>query len=85
MRNDRNKVLSVLGSNYTEEPRTYIAANEYKKENIRPYIWNLDTNEITDVDLTEIIRAETKDKLTSYPQYALSPDRKKLVAALFKK
>lgn len=82
MNDERDNILTPLGTNYTEDPRTYIGINEYQRETVQPFIWNLDTNTIQDIELTEAIREQTAERLTIYPHYALTSDQSQLVAVV---
>lgn len=83
MNDERDEILAGLSTNYSESPRMFIGIQDYKKDNIQPFIWNVDTNEITDIDLTETIRAETQEELPMYPHYSLNQDQSKLVAVVY--
>lgn len=84
MGNDWDEYVVTMGSNYTEDPRRVInIRNHYDEEVVHMYIWDMDANEIKELDVTETVANEVElEELTLYPHGAITNDGTELYATL---
>ncbi|GAF65789.1 hypothetical protein BTS2_2688 [Bacillus sp. TS-2] len=84
MDNDWDNYITTLGSNYSENPRQVIGIlNHYDEEVVQMYIWDIDADEIKELDVTETVANEVDlDELTSYPHGAVTNDGMEMYATV---
>ncbi|WP_026297189.1 hypothetical protein [Paenibacillus daejeonensis] len=83
MNNDWDKVITPARSNYMEEPHMYYSTLENSDEQLVVFYWDLATDEVRDIDLTELVRTETEEELLSYPRLAITKDQTELIGLAF--
>lgn len=84
MDNNWDEYVVAMGSNYTEDPRRVISIrNHYDEDVVHMYIWDMDVNEIKELDVTETVANEVElEELTLYPHGAITNDGTELYATL---
>ncbi|MFK3937364.1 hypothetical protein ACI2JA_07600 [Alkalihalobacillus sp. NPDC078783] len=84
MDNDWDQYVVTMGSNYSEDPRRVIGVlDHYDEEVVHMYIWDMDSNDIKEIDLTETVSNEVElEELTLYPHGAITSDGTQLYAVL---
>ncbi|WP_144560149.1 hypothetical protein [Shouchella miscanthi] len=84
MDNDWDQYVVTMGSNYSEDPRRVISSrNHYDDEVVHMYLWDMDSNEVKEIDLTETVANEVDlEELSAYPHGAITSDGTEMYAVL---